>query len=113
MELSKNQTDNVIRLIKFHIEEKGNCRVGWAPRENAGVEFEKSIHNIEKIANKIIESGRYLKEDSKQCIGDVNIRKNPDFKLRKFNKQTVVINILISVINLGILIYSLLNNSSD
>src|ERR1044071_3419771 len=73
LELTNEQRSKVISLIKRHISEHGNCRVGWALRQVAGEKFENSIHNKEKIANRIIQSGEYIKEESAQAEKDWNI----------------------------------------
>ena len=98
MELTNNQRTNIIHLIKTHIKEKGNCRVGWAIKNIAGNEFGESVHNIEKIANTLIQSGRYIKEPSGVQENDWNIFVNPQYKLYRFNKTTVIINILLTII---------------
>lgn len=105
MEITDKQKHDTITYIKEHIKEKGNCRVGHALKETVGEKFENSIHNIEKIANTVIESGKYLKEDSKQKPSDINIRKNPDYSLKQFNKGTVIFNIILALINVSFVIY--------
>jgi hypothetical protein len=98
LELTHEQRTGVITLIKDHIAEHGNCRIGWAMREVAGEKFEKSIHLKEKIANTIIQSGEYIKEESAQADKDWNILVNPQYKLVQFNKWTVIINIILCII---------------
>jgi hypothetical protein len=49
LELTHEQRTGVITLIKDHIAEHGNCRIGWAMREVAGEKFEKSIHLKERL----------------------------------------------------------------
>ena len=100
LELTAEQRSEVIRLIKRHIAEKGYCRVGWAIREVAGREFEKSIQLKEGIANTIIQSGEYIKEESAVADKDWNILINPQYKLVKFNKRTVMINVILSILSL-------------
>jgi hypothetical protein len=109
MELTKDEQGKIICFIKNHIREKGNCRVGVALKEIVGKEYENSIHNIEKIANTIIESGKYVKEPSLQKPGDLNIYKNPQYKLTKFNIWTVIINILIALLSFAAMIYTFLS----
>ena len=100
LELTVEQRSEVIRLIKRHIPEKGYCRVGWAMREVAGRECEKSIHLKEGIANTIIQSGEYIKEESAVAADkDWNILINPQYKLVQFNKRTVMINVILSIIS--------------
>ena len=99
LELTVEQRSEVIRLIKRHIPEKGYCRVGWAMREVAGRECEKSIHLKEGIANTIIQSGEYIKEESAVADKDWNILINPQYKLVQFNKRTVMINVILSIIS--------------
>ena len=108
MELTQDQKFKVIQLIKIHIKEEGNCRVGWAIKIVTGEKFEHSIHNIEKIANTLIQSGKYLKEISKQKENDYNIFKNPQYKLRRFNIITVIINIILTIIIILTAIFELL-----
>ena len=36
MEITKDQKDNVIKLIKDHTAENGSCRVGWAIKKIIG-----------------------------------------------------------------------------
>jgi len=97
LELTKEQRSKVAKLIKDHIAQHGNCRVGWALRGGAGAEFENSIHIREKIANTVIQSGKYSKEDSAQVRGDWNIFINPQYKIVRFNIATVIINIIIAI----------------
>lgn len=100
LELTGEQRTEVIRLIKRHIPGKGYCRVGWAVREAAGREFEKSIHLKEGIANTIIQSGEYIKEESATVADkDWNILINPQYKLVQFNKRTVMVNVILSIIS--------------
>jgi hypothetical protein len=100
LELTGEQRSEVIRLMKRLIAEKGYCRVGWAMREVAGREFEKSIHLKEGIANTIIRSGEYIKEESAAVTDkDWNILINPQYKLVQFNKRTVMINVILSIIS--------------
>ena len=68
-------------------------------REAVGERFEKSIHLKEKIANTIIQSGEYIKEESAQAEKDWNILLNPQYKLVQFNRWTIVINIILSIIS--------------
>ncbi len=98
LELTGEQRSKVIRLIKRHIAEKGNCRVGWAMREVAGREFEKSIHLKEGIANTIIQSGKYIKEESAVAEKDWNILLNSQYKPFPFNKWTGIIGLIIGVL---------------
>jgi len=49
-------------------------------KEVLGDDFDKSTHNMEKIANGIIATGEYIKEPSKQEPWDYNILKNPNYK---------------------------------
>jgi len=106
MEISDKQAIEIIALIKSHIEEKGNCRVGWAIKQIAGDKFEKSIHILEKVANTIIQSGEYIKEHSLQRQGDFNILKNPFYKKEswtvkhpvKFELLKALINAIISIL---------------
>lgn len=104
MELTIEQTEETLNLIKKHVNEKGNCRVGWAMSQIAGQKFENSLHNMEKVANRIISTGKYLKEPSMQKPGDLNILKNPQYRLTQFNTITVVINIIIAIIS-AVLLY--------
>jgi hypothetical protein len=67
-------------------------------RETAGEKFERSIHLKEKVANSIIQSGEYRKEESAQAEKDWDILVNPEYKLARFNKWTVIINIILSAI---------------
>jgi hypothetical protein len=100
LELTGEQRTEVIRLIKRHNPGKGYCRVGWAVREAAGREFEKSIHLKEGIANTIIQSGEYIKEESATVADkDWNILINPQYKLVQFNKRTVMVNVILSIIS--------------
>ncbi len=89
MELTQEQFDKTLLTIKEEINRatSGNCRVGWALKISAGQQFEKSKHNIEKIANSIIQTGEYIKEPSLQAVKDFNILKNP-----AYNKSTSGIN---------------------
>ena len=80
LELTHEQRTGVITLIKDHIAEHGNCRIGWAMRKVAGEKFEKSIHLKEKIANTIIQSGEYIKEESAVAEKDWNILINSQYK---------------------------------
>jgi len=86
--LNTKQRESIFNIIKNEIRKKGYCRVGWAVREVAGENYEKSIHNLEGIANTIIQTGEYIKEYSLQVPGDINIRKNPDY-----NEEFSIINI--------------------
>jgi hypothetical protein len=99
LELAAEERSKVISLIKRHVVEQGNCRVGWALREIAGPQFEKSIHLKEKIANVMIQSGEYIKEESGVAEKDWNILINPQYKLVQFNKRTVMINVILSIIS--------------
>ncbi|GAB6283621.1 MAG: hypothetical protein STSR0008_24050 [Ignavibacterium sp.] len=97
--LDKEQRDKILQLIKGHINEHGNCRVGWAIKEIAGQKYEKSIHNLEKIANTIIQSGEYIKESSKQVEGDWNILINPQYKKDTWiNKHPIMFEVVKSLI---------------
>jgi hypothetical protein len=98
LELTGEQRSKVISLIKRIVAEQGNCRVGWALREIAGEKFENSIHLKEKIANTIRQSGKYIKEESAVAEKDWNILLNPQYKLFQFNKRTVIINVILSII---------------
>ena len=80
LQLTGEQRGKVISLITRHISEQGNCRVGWAIGEVAGKEFGKSIHLKEKIANIMIQSGEYIKEESAIADKDWNILINPQYK---------------------------------
>lgn len=108
LELNKEQREKIFALIKDVIKELGNCRVGWAIKEVAGKEFEKSLHNIEKIANTIIQSGEYIKEPSLQVTNDFNILKNSQYKLTQINKCSVIINTIIAFLTLIAMIISII-----
>ncbi|GAB6283254.1 MAG: hypothetical protein STSR0008_20140 [Ignavibacterium sp.] len=93
--LDKEQRDKILQLIKEHINEHGNCRVGWAIKEIAGQKYERSIPNREKIANTIIQSGEYIKEPSKQVEGDWNILINPQYiKVAWINKHPIMFEVV-------------------
>jgi hypothetical protein len=97
LDLTKEQRSKVISLIKNHVAEHGNCRIGWAMREVAGEQFEKSIHLKEKIANTITQTGKYRKEASAQVGDDWNIFIDPQYGQLQFSKWTSIIAILISL----------------
>ena len=99
LELTGEQRSKVIRLIEDHVAEQGNCRVGWAIGKIAGEKFGKSIHLKEKIANIMIQRGEYIKEESAVAENDWNILINPQYKLVRFNKRTVMINVILSIIS--------------
>lgn len=128
MELTQEQFDKTIQEIKREINKptSGNCRVGYALKISAGQQFEKSRHNIEKIANSIILERAYIRQPSLQVIGDVNILRNPEYKKQqleidlvksnieanKLNKENSgrnfwfsIINIILGVLNLLLLAY--------
>lgn len=98
MEITKDQKEKVIKLIKEHAAENGSCRVGWAIKKEIGKDFEKSIHNIEKISNTIIKSNKYIKEPSAEVENDWNILINPNHKTIIFNRNTVILNIILTLI---------------
>jgi hypothetical protein len=98
LELTGEQRSKVIRLIKRHIPEKGTCRVGWAIGQVAGEKFGNSVHLKEGIANTIIQSGKYIKEESAVAEKDWNILLNSQYKPFPFNKWTGIIGLIIGVI---------------
>jgi hypothetical protein len=107
LELIKAQRNKVITLIKNHVAEHGNCRVGWALHEIAGEPFEKSIHVKEKIANTITQNGKYKKEASAQVSEDWNIFIDPQYGHVQFSKWISILAILISLSALILSIVSL------
>ena len=107
MELTNEQKNKIEFLIKSHISQKGSCRVGWAVKIIAGENFEKSIHNLEKIANLLIQSGAYIKEPSAQSPKDWNILKNPEFKIWRLNKISIIINLIFTLITVSIAIWTI------
>jgi len=98
LEPTGEQRSKVISLIKRHISEQGNCRVGWALRQVAGEKFENSIHLKEKIANTMIQSGKYIKEESAQPEKDWNILVNPQYKMTQLQKWAVIISLILGII---------------
>lgn len=95
MEITAEQRNEILELIKRHILEKGNCRVGWAIEQIAGESFARSIHWKEKIANTIIQSGKYSKEPSQQVSNDWNIYLSPGHdRITRMDKLNLSFNIL-------------------
>ena len=98
MELSDEQRKKTIKFIKQYVKTKSNCRVGWALKQVAGYKYEKSTHNIEKIANAIIRSKKYIKEKPLDDKNDFNILINPEYRAMRFNQGTIIINLIIVLI---------------
>jgi hypothetical protein len=100
LSLDKEQKRKVIRCIKKEIKDNSNCRVGWALKKEIGLEYETSYHILDKIANTMIKSVRYLKErpTEPKYKMDWNIYYNSKFKLTVFNICTVIINIILTIV---------------
>lgn len=111
LELTREQRSEVIALIKRHVAEQGNCRVGWAIGQIAGSKFGNSVHLKEKIANTSIQSGRYVKEPAGVGDKDWNILFNPQYKPFPFNKWTVIISLVLGVIGAAVSIFTWLKMS--
>jgi hypothetical protein len=78
MNLTSKQKNEIIQYIKEFVEKEGSIRVGYAIVQKTEQKVAK--HEIEKIANTIIQSGEYLKEPAAKDYFDINIFKNPDYK---------------------------------
>lgn len=96
MEITKEEKEKIIKYCKGFIARHGSVRVGWAIEQIVG--YKPLTHVKEKIANTIIQSGEYLKEQSAKKYDDWNIYKNPEH-----NRIS-----LIDKVNLGLGIFSII-----
>lgn len=107
LELTGEQRSKIISLIKRHVAEHGNCRVGWAIGQVAGEKFGNSVHLKEKIVNTIIQSGKYIKEQSGVRPNDNwNILINPQYRPFPFNKWTAIIGLILGVVGAAVAIFT-------
>ncbi len=90
LELGTQQIKQAVQFIKEHIDKKHNCRVGWALKVKFGDAYEKSYHNIEKVAKAIIVTNEYVKENSLQYSKDFSISKNPSYKKQNIMERNPI-----------------------
>jgi len=84
MEYNQVDAEKIVYLIKGHVDNYDNCRVGWACEEVLKQKQQNHYHN--KISAKVIQDQRYIRERDNQWPNDWNILKNPNYKPEKEEK---------------------------
>ena len=95
LELSKPEIQKVVKFIKEHIEEKHNCRVGYALKEVMGANYEKSFHNIEKVGYACIQDSKYTKSTPIEFEWDMSIHKSSKSWQQKYWVHLIILGALL------------------
>jgi hypothetical protein len=84
--MTQDQKNEIILLIKEHIDEHGSCRVGWAAEKILGIKQQN--HILDKISATILLSREYIKEPANPNFKyDWNIRKDPGYKAESWTER--------------------------
>ena len=96
--ITNDQRNLILELIKTHVKQEKNCRVGWAVKEIIGEDVE--YHLLDKLSSDLIESTRYTRDTANPNFEyDWNIRKNPNFYLSRINLIASVISVLAAIVS--------------
>lgn len=96
--ISDIQRKEIVKLIKDHIKEEKNCRVGWAAKEIVGTEVQ--FHILDKISAEIIENLKYTRDPANANFQyDWNIRYNPLFRTSVINTILTAISVIAAIVS--------------
>lgn len=87
LHLSEQQIKDTVEFIKDSVRLNGNCRVGYALKEVIGPEYEKSFHNIEKVARIATATNEYKLSHSLEFPKDFCVFKNPSYKKERWTER--------------------------
>jgi hypothetical protein len=117
--MTNEEKQQIIDLMKRHIDENDNVRVGWAAEHI--LKSKQQNHILDKLSAAITKTNEYIREPANPNFAyDWNIRKNPTYKKESWSDRNkflhdVIIVLITSVLTLivGIILWRLDKRSTS
>lgn len=117
--MTQEQKEQIIDLIKQHIDNNDSVRVGWAAEQI--LKSKQQNHILDKLSAAITKTNEYIREPANPNFAyDWNIRKNPEYKKENWSdKNKILFQIIVGLITaifslvVGIILWSIDKRQAD
>ncbi|MFT4019557.1 MAG: hypothetical protein QM668_21515 [Agriterribacter sp.] len=117
--MTPEQKQQIIDLIKQHIDENDSVRIGWCAEQI--LKSKQQNHILDKLSAAITKTNEYIREPANPNFAyDWNIRKNPVYKKESWSDRNkilfqIIVGLITAIFSLvvGVILWSIDKRQAD